>query len=182
MEPFDYEKQAKEVADKIGIVVVSAFQGGQCPDWSSNDKNKRHDPHACDECGTVHGEKYRVTIQRKDKKGSLSFDYWASWASCNVEVTRNMIGNGGAFKKAGLPYWESSKYFVGNVVKRKHTPTYYDILSCLSSDLSMPTDPDDVVREFGSMMPSQAIKIAEFARKLQAFFSEEEKAILAEVQ
>jgi hypothetical protein len=60
--------------------------------------------------------------------------------------------------------------------------TAYDVLSCISSDASCPTDPDEVAVEFGDMKPSQAIAIADFAKRLRAFFTEDELVDLAEIQ
>jgi len=60
-------------------------------------------------------------------------------------------------------------------------PTAYDVLTCISSDAFSPTDPDEVAEEFGNMRPSQAIAIARFATKLQAFFDEEELEALSEI-
>lgn len=60
-------------------------------------------------------------------------------------------------------------------------PTDYDILSCLSSDINMPTDPDYVYEEMGPMKPSQCTAVAKFAQDLQDFFTEEEQADLAEI-
>jgi hypothetical protein len=62
------------------------------------------------------------------------------------------------------------------------TPTVYDVLSCVSSDASMPTDPDRVVEELGPMKPSQAVAAAEFARKLRGFFRRAELERLGEIQ
>ena len=51
-------------------------------------------------------------------------------------------------------------------------PGVYDILACVSSDMSMPTDPDEIHEEFGAnMKPSQCKAVANHAKKLQAFFS-----------
>jgi hypothetical protein len=61
-------------------------------------------------------------------------------------------------------------------------PGYYDVLSCVSSDAHMPTDPDEVVDELGEMPPSQAIATAKFAERLQAFFTEGELEQLAEIR
>ena len=57
----------------------------------------------------------------------------------------------------------------------------YDILSCLSADVRAPTDPDEVADEFGDMKPSQAVRIANFAKRLQAFFTAPEIDDLSEI-
>ena len=61
-------------------------------------------------------------------------------------------------------------------------PTPYDILSCVSADAFSPTDPDEVAAEYGDMKPSQAIAVARFAKRLQAFFWEDELEALGEIQ
>lgn len=90
------------------------------------------------------------------------------WVTLRREGTAQMIS---------FDFWNSQA--------DKHygrTPSEYDILACISSDAHMPTDPDEVVTEFGEMKPSQAIKIAEFAQKLQRFLTEAERDELAEIQ
>lgn len=76
-----------------------------------------------------------------------------------------------------FPFWDS----MHNAATGK-TPTVYTVLACVSSDASMPTDPDEIAREFGPMKPSQAIAVAEFTRKLQAFFTRAERERLSEIQ
>ena len=62
-------------------------------------------------------------------------------------------------------------------------PSAYDILACLSSEVSYSTDPGEVAGEFGrDMMPSQAITVARFARKLQNFFTVEQQEALAGIR
>jgi hypothetical protein len=46
----------------------------------------------------------------------------------------------------------------------------YSVLACLGSDASMDENPDEIAREFGPMMPSQAYAIAAFGRKIRTFF------------
>ena len=60
----------------------------------------------------------------------------------------------------------------------------YDILACLGSEATFPTDADEVAAEFGNgdMKPSQAIAIARFARRLQRFFTEAEIEALSRIQ
>lgn len=110
-----------------------------------------------------------------------------------------------AFKGDKCPPWDDSKHIHGDryrvTIKRQNRqsisfdfwnslsdkqdgkrPTAYDVLSCIGSDAQMPTDPDEVVEEMGEMKPSQAIAVAKFAKKLQAFFTEDELEKLAEIQ
>jgi hypothetical protein len=61
-------------------------------------------------------------------------------------------------------------------------PTPYDVLSCLAADIGMPDDPDEIAGEMGDMKPSQALKAAEWFRKLRAFFTREECEALADIR
>ncbi len=133
MEHTDYEAQAKRFLDKFNLSLKVAFKGDKCPPWD----DARH----------IHGDRYRVTIKRQDRR-SISFDFWNSL----------------------------------NDKQNGERPTAYDILAAISSDATMPTDPDQVVEEMGEMKPSQAIAVAKFAKKLQAYFTEEELEKLAEIQ
>lgn len=80
-------------------------------------------------------------------------------------------------QELSFPFWDSIANF--GVGKQ---PTAYDVLACISLDALSPTDPDEVVDEFGEMKPSQAIAVAEFAKKLQAFFTRDELKALGEIQ
>mgnify|MGYP001558519791 CR=1 FL=1 len=84
-------------------------------------------------------------------------------------------------RKAGrsisFDWWNSI-----NDIQKGTRPDYYDILSSVSSDAFSPTDPDEVVAEFGEMKPSRAVTIAKFAAKLQAFFTEDELTALGEIR
>lgn len=112
-----------------------------------------------------------------------------------------------AFKGDRCPAWDDDKHIHGNryrvTIRRKAerrsvsfdfwdsytdardgktTLRPYNVLSSVSSEAHMPTNPDEVVEELGEMRPSQAIAAAKFAAKLQAFFTEEEMESLAEIQ
>lgn len=80
-------------------------------------------------------------------------------------------------KSITFDFWNS----VADVEEGK-TLTNYSVLACISSDAQGPTNPDEVYEEFGDMKPSQAIAISEFAKKLQAFFTEKEIEALSEIQ
>ena len=133
MEHTEYEAQAERFLKRFNLSIKTAFKGDKCPPWD----DERH----------IHGDRYRVTIKRANRK-SISFDFWNSWQDAH----------------------------------EGKAPTSYGILACISSEASSPTDPDEVAGEFGEMKPSQAIRIAKFAQKLQAFFSEEELEGLGEIQ
>jgi hypothetical protein len=77
----------------------------------------------------------------------------------------------------GFDFWNSL-----NDSQNGKTPGYYDILACIASDATCPTDPDEVAREFGPMPPSQCVAVAKAAKALRAFFSKEEIEALTEIQ
>jgi hypothetical protein len=60
-------------------------------------------------------------------------------------------------------------------------PGPYDILACLSSDIDVPTDIDEIAAELGPMKPSRAIAIARFSQRLRNFFTEDEQEELTEI-
>jgi len=103
--------------------------------------------------GCIHGDRYRITIKRF---GANPFDPGP--------------------RSISFDFWNSQADMQAN--KR---PTAYDVLSTIASDANAPTDPDDVAEEYGPMPPSQAIAVAKFARRLQAFFSDEELEDLGEI-
>lgn len=80
-------------------------------------------------------------------------------------------------KSISFDFWNSLKD-----VQENKRPTAYDVLACISSDATMPTNPDEVASELGEMKPSQAIAIAKFAKRLQAFFTITELGKLSEIQ
>ena len=80
-------------------------------------------------------------------------------------------------KSISFDFWNSI-----NDMQTGKAPTAYDILACISSEANSPTDPDEVAQEFGDMLPSQAIAVAKFAKKLQDFFTEKEIEALSEIQ
>lgn len=81
-------------------------------------------------------------------------------------------------RSLSFDFWNSL-----NDMQNGKEPGYYNILSCVSSDATGPTDPDEVAAEYGGdMKPSQAIASAKFAGQLQAFFTEDEIDALGEVR
>lgn len=110
-------------------------------------------PSWCDGTKHIHGDRYRVTIKR-DGTGA-------------IPLTNSI----------SFDFWNSL-----NDAQEGKKPTAYTVLACISSDVSMPTDPDEVVQELGEMKPSQAIATAKFAKRLQGFFRDKEIEELSEIQ
>lgn len=176
-----YEENALRIANEIGIEIKTCYQGGQCPEWSASERSYRN---TCEDCGTIHGDKYRVTIKRKGlKNAGISFDYWASWASCNKTVRELRAMKHSEIQKLGIALTSGLLHeHDSNVVKIRHKPSDYDILACISGDMFGSTNPDEIYEEFGEMKPSRALHIAEHNLKLQSFFSEAERLKIADVE
>ena len=80
-------------------------------------------------------------------------------------------------KSISFDFWNSM-----NDMQAGKDPTAYTVLSSTSSEANSSTDPDEVAQEFGNMLPSQAIAVAKFAKRLQDFFTGEELEALSEIQ
>jgi|SRR3990172_7084953 len=111
----------------------------------------------------IHGDRYRVTIKRarQEYRPSLTKPGFHSLTPQSIS----------------FDFWNSQAD-----MQAGNRPSAYQILSVVSSEGSAPTDPDEVVEEYGEMKPSQASALAKFARRLQAFFTEEELEALQEIQ
>ncbi len=121
----------------------------------------RRGPDKCppwDSASHTHGDQYLVTI-----------------ASTPARRGRNPE-NPGAMS-VSFPFWNSL-----NDKAEGQSPSAYDILACVSSDASSPTDADEVAAEFGEIKPSIAFAVAERAKELKAFFTNLELGALAEIQ
>ena len=121
----------------------------------------RRGPDKCppwDDNSHTHGDQHLVTIR-----------------SAPARRGRNPE-NPGAMS-VSFPFWNSL-----NDKASGKNPSDYNILACVSSDAHSPTDPDEVADEFGEIKPSTAFAVAERAKELQAFFTEQELDALAEIQ
>ena len=85
--PTQYDEQAQTFLDKHGLKIRITYKGDRCPLWvPADDYATKHAGalrtiNACPECGTVHGDRYRVTIfEPGSGRGRLAFDFWGSLA------------------------------------------------------------------------------------------------------
>jgi hypothetical protein len=60
--------------------------------------------------------------------------------------------------------------------------TAYDVLASISSDATLPTDPDELITEIGPMKIKHALASVRWTKRLQNFFSGEELDALSEIQ
>lgn len=103
--------------------------------------------------GCKHGDHYRITIKRDRLSRSISFDFWNSQ----------------------------------HAAQEGRAPTAYDVLACISGDYGTPGTFDEYCATYGfdldSRKAEQAYKLTDrFARKLRAFFTEDEARALSEIQ
>ena len=78
-ETTEYDKQAQTFLDTHGMTIRITHKGDRCPPWRDGRTASRFGACAC--CGTVHGDRYRVTIcEPGSGRGRLAFDFWGSYA------------------------------------------------------------------------------------------------------
>lgn len=111
-----------------------------------------NNPPAWDEEQSHDRLRYRVTIQRKDTHKSLSFIFWDSIANA----------------------------------ERGERPKPYDVLASTSAESHIYDDFEDFCSEFGYSTDSRKAErtwknIDKFAKRINAFFSEEELETLREI-
>ena len=95
---------------------------------------------------------------------------WSKEGACCKHGARYMVSlEKPTADKVSFPFWGSAH---DKALGKK--PTAYNILACLSSDACSPDDPDEVMEEFGPMKIKQALAVAEFGKKLRAFFTKGE--------
>lgn len=170
----EYDLLAESIAAQLGIRVTAVYQGGECPPWHENRKpGTSRCPYG--RCNATHGDRFLVTIERVSTARSISFPYWAPFNDCYMRLV-----DWRARHPAGRPRARAISLDT-DPIQLLHTPSTYDVLACISSDMSAPTDPDEVAREYGEMLPSQAIAIAAFASRLQVFFTDAEREALAQI-
>lgn len=157
----DYDKQAAEFLERFALILtVQERTPETCPPWAGGVGKVRG---GCSRCGSVHGREYLVTIARKSGE-PLAFPFW------------------GAHADRPTPSDQCRSYIFRTPKEKGRHPSAYDVLSCLSGDVSTPDTADDVVSEFGDMMPTRAEAIALWGRTVRAFFSSTERDALATIQ
>jgi len=79
--------------------------------------------------------------------------------------------------------WRMIFDFWGSIAQRRagEDVSAFEVLVELASDVTGETDPDEVYKECGPMLPSRATAIAGFTKRLQRFFTEEEINALLEL-
>ena len=112
-----------------------------------------------DSRGCVHGDHYRVTIWRVRE--------------------RQPVDRSG---RVSFDFWNSQKD-----MQDGRSPTAYDVLACISGDVTCPDTFEDFCADYGDDTDSRKAevlfrRVSKFANRLKAFFTTEELEALAEIQ
>jgi len=76
----EYDQQAEDFLAQNAIGFRAKHRGDKCPKWGGYEPKPRHGGE-CRQCGTIHGDRYRVTLWRigwGGPGGTVSFDFWDS--------------------------------------------------------------------------------------------------------
>lgn len=149
----DYEQQAEQFLTQFQIEFAIAIAAvNTCPPWADGPRNG-----ACPQCGSTHGNRHRVVFRHKGVGDRCSFEFWGSL----------------------------------NDAQERKLPSAYDVLSCCSSDLNSPDSFEEFCSEFGYTFETKKEerqtrqlfdRCHKQAERLQAFFSEEERAALEAIR
>ena len=157
----EYEKQAQAFLDKFHITFKATWMGDKCPPWVTSGP-KANGP--CPNCRHMHGDRSQVEIGRDLTRMPtvvcaaalriLSFDFWNSYQA----------------QQDGITDLDA-----------------YPVLSSISYDVHCPDTFEDFCAEYGEEEDSRRAfntfkRCARFAKRLQAFFSEEEREALQDIR
>lgn len=116
----------------------------------------------------------RLTI----REGNALCPLWGHEKGCaHGDHYRITITRKADRKRIAFDWWGSI-----HMMQTGERPREYDILSSVSSEATMPLDPDEVMQEIGPMPIKQALASCRLAKRLQGFFSEDELTALSEIQ
>jgi len=165
----EFQKQAERFLSDNGLKFrATAYPEDMqtAPKWAKDDKgiNTR--------VGRLsHGIRYRITISRNGSPGRLTFDFWGS------------ISDREAIELARLPEFQDRKARKAALDAR---PTAYDVLACISSVATCPDTFRDFCADYGydndSLTALRTFKRCRaFAKRMRAFFTDQELEQLAEI-
>lgn len=155
-----YEEQAESFLEHFGIKFRATLSDSKPAPWKDDGK---------------HGHHYRVTLSKAAS-----------------EETQTRRGDDGCMKvgRVTIPGKRLTFDFWGSVKDMEDgntTVTAYDVLACISGDVHCPETFEDFCSEYGDSPDSiKALqtfrRCSSFAKRLRAFFTEEEIEALSEIQ
>jgi len=174
----EYETKAQVFLDKYGLKVRATFKGdrSRVTIWRPG---IRREPGRSRPFDVVLGGKLIDTVwaggPADDVRRSL-VEHDGYDAGITVRAAR---ASGG---RLSFDFWNSQKD-----MQEGKAPTAYDVLACISGDVNCPDTFEDFCGEYGYDLDSRKAfatfkRCATFAERLQAFFTEEEREALAEIQ
>jgi len=148
----NYEAKAASFLKRHNMKLEIRTVEDRCPDWGVTSKSE----YACPNCGSVHGNRYRITIRRKDpekypsRPKIISFYFWGSY---NDKLQGNR-------------------------------PTAYDVLASL--DPYIPDNFVDFVEYFGYTNDLRAaekifVSANKLCKRLHKFFTDKQMEELTEI-
>lgn len=191
----DYETQAESFLKKWGLVFLPGNPSLECPPWAVEMSTSKRGKDACSKCGGIHGWKYNVTIQRDNGQSSLTFPFWNSYADTHFMSPKVMDDPHGRKLMPG-EHISAVKDASGNAIKSwgnapadwyGKSPTAYNVLACISSDVHCPASFEDFCADYGYDTDSRKAealhrRCVEFALRLRQFFTSDELAELQNIQ
>lgn len=159
----DYQAKAQAFLDRFQIKFRATLSDTKVPPWASDtlwdDKPRHH---------------YRITLSRNGFSES-------AWKETPIDELKARIKS-----RLTFDFWGS----IADAEKGIKTVTTYDVLACISSDASMDTEftgfgewCDNYGFDRDSIKGLQTYRrCSAFAKRLQAFFTQEEIEALQEIQ
>ena len=163
-----YEQQAQALLDRFGLTFRATRSGDRCPPWCGEEGR-----------GCCHGDRYRVTIWRDHKRDPSVRSY----------LGRDGAGQEARFcehvdhpKRITFDFWNSQ-----HDMQEGKSPTVYDVLSCIGADVGLPDAFEEYCREFGGDEDSRKAlrtfaRVDKLAKRLRAFFTEDEIEALGDIR
>lgn len=156
----EYHEQAEKFLTANGIKFRATLSDSKPPPWSSEPGSHPS--------GELHGHHYRVTLSRSKPSYRL-YEEIAEQPKPLYRLT--------------FDFWGS----IADAEAGKTDIQPYDVLACISGDVSTPDTFEDFCSEFGydtdSIKAKQMFtRCSNFASRLRAFFTEAEQQQLQEIQ
>lgn len=158
----EYDQQAETFLTTHGLKFRATLSDSKTPAWSEGEKCGRH---------------YRVTISRDGYKRKRGWYEWQNKSNGHPGILF------GPQSRLTFDFWSS----IADAEKGIVTVKPYDVLACISADAYTPATFADFCAEYGyeedSIKALQMFRRCDrFAKRLRAFFTEQELADLSEIR
>lgn len=184
----EYEKQATDLLEKIGVTFAVAYVGMDCPMFCE-DARKGVDMNKLDVFPRhthIHGRHYRCTLTRTATKKAIVFEFWNSYRDEEGNYIRrngtDTFANNQLFQY-GLTV-RSNRFDISKKIKQESVSAY-DLLAAIEK--YEPEDFEEWATSMGYDSDSRRAEqiwhaVREEWRKVNGFFTAEEIEQLQEIQ